>query len=301
MRSVCVVGSMSSDLVAYTRRHPLPGETITGTQFDVFAGGKGLNQAVAASRAGAETTFIGSVGSDSFADLPVKVLVDAGVDISALGRSPLGTGIAHIVVTSTGENSIVVIPNANTDVTADRVSTSAPLIEKADALLLQFEIPMEANIEAGRIARAANTLVVLNPAPAQEVPEELLKVVDVIVPNETEAAALVGRDGEPEDLARTLLSRYQLEAVLVTIGEAGVLVATQTESRLIPSFPAGKVVDTVGAGDCFCGNLAAALAEGANIFAAAAWGAAAASLSVQVQGAAASMPVRAKTEALLSP
>lgn len=300
MGSVCVVGSISNDLVAYVRRHPMPGETLAGTQFEVFAGGKGLNQAVAAARAEAETTFIGSAGTDSFADKPLQVLVDAGVDITALGRSQLGTGIAHIVVTSAGENSIVVISNANGEVTSEQVQGSSGLIETADVLLLQFEIPMETNIEAGRIARAANTLVVLNPAPAQEVPEELLKVTDVIVLNETEAATLVGRDAESENLARTLLSRYELEAVLVTIGEAGILVATQSETRLIPSFPAGKVVDTVGAGDCFCGNFAAALAQRDNIFDAASWGAAAASLSVQVQGAAASMPTRVKTEALLS-
>jgi ribokinase len=300
MGKVCVVGSMSSDLVAYAQRHPLPGETIAGTQFDVFAGGKGLNQAVAASLAGARTTFIGSVGSDSFADQPVRALTKAGVDIAALGESSLGTGIAHIVVTSGGENSIVVIPNANGDVTPDQVRTSSSLIETADVLLLQFEIPMEANVEAGKIAQAANTLVVVNPAPAQRVPQALLEVADVIVPNETEAATLVGYDAEPAQLASVLLTRYELQAVLVTVGEAGVLVATEEETRLVPSFSAPKVVDTVGAGDCFCGNFAASLADGVNIFDAASWGAAAASLSVQVQGAAASMPARLETQALIS-
>lgn len=300
MGNVCVVGSLNTDLVAFADRHPLIGETVTGSAFEVFAGGKGLNQAVAAARAGAEVSFIGAVGNDSFGDDLLGILSDANIDLASVTRARLGTGVAHIVVNADGDNSIVVVPNANGTVTPAQVRASSHLIETADVLLLQFELPMDAVEEAARIAKAAGTTVVLNPAPATEVPEALLRTVDLIIPNETEAATLAGVEGSPETLAELLVDRYQLGATLITLGDDGVLVATKDAMALIPAFPVEEVVDTTGAGDCFCGNLAAALSEDRSLDEAATWASAAASLSVQKHGAAPSMPMRSLTEALLS-
>ena len=300
MGKVCVVGSLNTDLVAYADRHPLIGETIKGSSFEVFSGGKGLNQAVAASLGGAEVSFIGAVGNDSFGEDLVATLDEAGIDTSSVGRAGLGTGVAHIVVNAAGDNSIIVVPNANGTVNAEQVQASTHLIEAADVLLLQFELPMEAAIEAAKIARAVGTTVILNPAPATDVPKALLAAVDIIIPNETEAATLAGVDGSAEELADLLVDRYQLSATLITLGEAGVLVATATGTALIDAFQVAKVVDTTGAGDCFCGNFAAALSEGSSIADSAKWASAAASLSVQRQGAAASMPEHGLTTHLLA-
>jgi ribokinase len=299
MGNVCVVGSLNTDLVAFADRHPLIGETVTGSAFEVFAGGKGLNQAVAAARAGAAVSFIGAVGHDSFGDDLLAVLSDADIDLAFVARSERGTGVAHIVVNADGDNSIVVVPNANGTVTPAQVRASSHLIEAADVLLLQFELPMDAVEEAARIAKAAGTTVVLNPAPATKVPEALLGTVDVIIPNETEAATLAGVEGSAKVLAEVLFERYQLGATLITLGDDGVLVATQDAMALIPAFSVEEVVDTTGAGDCFCGNLAAALSEDKSLDEAATWATAAAGLSVQEQGAAPSMPMRSATEALL--
>jgi ribokinase len=290
---IVVLGSANMDLVAYVAKAPQRGETVTGREFRTAPGGKGANQAVATARAGAAVSMIGAVGNDAFGLRLRSALEASGVVTDRLRTAEGPSGTAHIVVDDEGGNAIVVVPGANAGVTS-LTSRDEEAIAGADLLLLQLEIPLEAVVAGARLARAHGVRTVLTPAPVRPLPPELLDCVDLLLPNEHEAAALAGV-ADPREAALALLER--VPEVVVTLGEAGSLWAARgTPPVTVPS-PRVRAVDTTGAGDTFAGALAVALAEGRAMPAALRWAAAAASLSVQRPGASASMPYRSEIEA----
>ena len=270
-----------------------------GSGFDVFLGGKGCNQAIAAARAGAATSMIGRVGADEFGDRFLDCLARERIDASRVTvDDEEGTGVATPLVEDGGENSIVIVPRANLRITVHDVDVAAPTIEQAAVLLLQLEVPMDVVHAAATVAHAAGTLVVLNPAPSPAAGLHGFDgLVDVLVPNEVEAAALSGTPGDP--LAAAAVLRGQLgAAVVVTVGAQGAWVVDGDEPEHVPAHPV-EAVDTVGAGDAFCGALGARLAAGDDLRAATSYANAAAALSVTKPGAEPSMPRAADIEALL--
>ncbi|MGW4473207.1 ribokinase [Nonomuraea sp. NPDC004354] len=292
---ISVFGSVNMDLVAYVPTAPRLGETVTGRSFRTIPGGKGANQAIAASRAGADVAFLGAVGDDPFGVVLRSTLVESGVDVSVLRHVSGPSGIAHIVVEDSGGNSIIVVPGANGTVTGPS-DDDLELIAGSTAVLLQLELPMAAVVAAAKAARAADAPVILTPAPAQPLPDELLAAVTLIVPNEHEAAAITGVE-DPGKALDALLDRVP-EAV-ITLGAEGALYGSRDGARLrVPAEPV-KAVDTTAAGDTFVGALAVARSEGRTPEEALRFASVAASLSVQREGASTSMPTRAEIDAAL--
>jgi ribokinase len=281
------------DLVAYVDTVPASGETVQGRQFRQIPGGKGANQAIAAARAGADVAFLGAVGDDAFGVQLRTTLVDSGVDVSGLRTVAGASGVAHIVVDAAGSNSIIVIPGANGTVTALREGDTR-LLDGARVLLLQLETPMSGVVAAARAGRSLGATTMLTPAPARPLPAELLECVDVLLPNQHEAAALTGHDDPERALAALLES---VPEVVVTLGGDGSLYGARGRDPV--RVPAVRVepVDTTGAGDTFCGAFAVARAEGRDPEAALRFAARAAALSVRRHGASTSMPTRAEIDA----
>lgn len=288
MGKVVVVGSLNCDLVMRVERLPSEGETVGGLGFDTFVGGKGCNQAIAAARAGASVSMVGCAGADEYGSVIIGVLQASGVDATRVRRAKSGTGVAQIFVDKRGANVIGVAPRANGELSALDVEAARASIEGSAVLLLQLEIPLETAVAAARLARAAGTKVVLNPAPMRERSRELatlLGLSDVLIPNETEAARLAGYAGVP--------------TVIVTLGGRGALLReTGKPPQAIDPFPI-EVVDTTAAGDAFCGAFAASLAGGATALAAARWATAAGALACTRMGAEPSIPLREEIELLL--
>ncbi|WP_036569495.1 ribokinase [Nocardia sp. BMG51109] len=284
MARIVVVGSINMDLVATVGRRPEPGETVLGEGFRMVPGGKGANQAIAARRAGAEVEFVGAVGDDLFAGELRTVLADAGVRTRRLRSAAGPSGVASIVVDSTGENSIIVAGGANTTVTALGPDDLAAIAE-ADMVLCQLEIPVPTVLAAARHARASGTLVLLNPSPVQQLSRELWDVVDIAVVNE----------GEYEHLGPALAP---VADVVVTRGAHGAVHRGPGGEHHHPGV-AVRAVDTTGAGDAFTGALAAHWQEGPAT--ALAWACTAGALATTKPGAGASIPDRAAIEAAMSP
>jgi ribokinase len=287
------------DLVATCEVRPSDGQTVIGDRFDMFLGGKGFNQAVAAARAGASTAMIGRVGDDDFGRQFIDALARESIDARAVSRDPSeGTGVGLPVVEASGRNSIVVIPRANHRLTVDDVRAAERVIGAADVVLLQWELPLETAAAAATLAREHGTRVVLNPAPAVGDLTPFAGLVDVIAPNEAEAAGLTGTTAE-EACARQLAEQLGGAGVVITLGENGALVRGDgATTRLEPHDV--SCVDSVGAGDAFCGSMAAALADGTSLVDAARAGNAAGALAVTVAGAEPSMPHRDAIAALLA-
>ncbi|MER6345587.1 ribokinase [Streptomyces sp. NPDC001595] len=293
MTDIAVLGSTNMDLVAYVEKAPQRGETVTGREFRTIPGGKGANQAIAAARAGATVSMIGAVGNDGFGTRLRSTLEHSGVDTDHLRTNEGPSGTAHIVVDDEGGNAIVVIPGANG--TVDHLAPGdESVIASADALLLQLEIPPAGVVAGAEAARAHGVRTVLTPAPARPLPPELLAAIDLLVPNEHEAAALTGIT-DPREAATALLDR--VPEVVITLGAAGSLYAARGSEPLVVPAPRVTAVDTTGAGDTFVGALAVALGEGRPMPEALRWAGAAAALSVQREGASASMPTRPEIEA----
>lgn len=300
---VLVVGSATVDLTTFSPRLPGPGETLLGDSFSLVMGGKGANQAVAAARAGAETRFVGCVGDDLFAPLVREGLSAAGVELTHLREVSGQTGIAHIRVDGAGENDIVMVPLANDALDADQID--AALDEAAPTggvLLTQLEIPAAATAHAIRGARARGLTVVLDPAPARELDEQIWPLIDVVTPNETEAALLTGHAVEDREEA-VRAGRWFLErgagAALITMAGAGSVLLTRDEVHDFASHPV-TVVDTTAAGDAFAGYLAAGLAGGQDLLAAIHRAGAAGALAVTRRGASPSIPSLGDVEELLA-
>ncbi|WP_406215214.1 ribokinase [Streptomyces canus] len=293
MTHIAVLGSTNMDLVTYVEKAPHRGETVTGREFRTIPGGKGANQAIAAARAGATVSMIGAVGNDGFGTRLRSTLEHSGVTTDHLRTIEGPSGTAHIVVDDEGGNAIVVIPGANG--TVDHLAPGDEgLIASADALLLQLEIPLAAILAGARTARAHGVRTLLTPAPAQPLPPELLDATDLLVPNEHEAATLTGRS-DPFAAGAALLDR--VPRVVITLGAAGSVYLTRDAEPLAVPAPHVTAVDSTGAGDTYVGALAVALGEERPIREAMTWAATAAALSVQREGASASMPYRSEIEA----
>ncbi len=300
---VVVVGSLNMDLVARSPHIPQPGETIIGGKLYMLPGGKGANQAVAAARLGAPTAMVGKVGQDAFATPLLENLAAAKIDHSFVQQDATSaTGVALIVVDDAGENSIVVTPGANHNLSPADVMAAETAIAGAKVLLLQLEVPLETVCKAAQLAQAHGVTVILNPAPAQTLPPELLNAVDILIPNETETEILTGMPvnnrTEAEAAAAKLRGRG-VATVILTLGSKGALLVDGSQSVLVPPFNIIPV-DTTAAGDAFVGGLAVALAEGKSLPEAVRWGNAAGALAATKLGAQPSLPDRETLTAKLN-
>jgi ribokinase len=295
MARVVVVGSANVDFVVQTPHIPAPGETVLGRNFVMAMGGKGANQAVGAARLGGDVTFIARVGTDLFGDQCLEAYASEGIQTDFIGRdSEEATGVALIAVSVDGENSITVASGANMQLMPQHVEAAAEVFRDADVLVMQLEVPLETNVAAAVLARANGVRVMLNPAPAQALPSELLQLVDVLTPNRIELAQLLGvseaeinvMDGG--GLADGLLS-LGLSQGVITLGAKGSLVATAAGSEHILPFEV-RPVDTTAAGDAFNAGLAVALAGGQSLPQAARYANACGALAATKMGAQPSLP-----------
>ena len=299
-----VVGSCNADLTVYTEKVPVNGETVSGTRLVIGPGGKGSNQATALSRAGAETAMICRMGCDSLASVLEAHYAAEGISTEAVIRDESSqTGSATIIVDElTGDNRIVVVPGANGKLCPEDVEHYTSLISSCDILLLQLESPVEASLYAAELARANGAKVILNPAPAKEIPEKLIALCNYIIPNETEAETLTGiaiNSAEDAFRAGRALLALGAENAIITLGKAGCAAVTKDSEFTLPAFSV-KAVDTTAAGDQFCGAFAAELAVGAELKDALRFATAASAISVTRAGASVSMATRAEIEEFLS-
>ncbi len=302
MPQLIVVGSLNMDLVVRTPHLPQPGETILGHDFMTAPGGKGANQTVAAARLGATVHMVGRVGGDDFGRAMRDNLRAAGADDSCVfTEDSAATGIAIIEVDDGGQNTIVVAPGANAHLTRADVDAARSIITASQAVIAQLEIPLDTVEYALNTARAANVLTILNPAPAQSLSTELLSLVDLLVPNESEAALLTGietkDDAGVERAARQLYERGAC-AVVITLGARGALVLSEGKAWRIPAFQV-KAIDATAAGDAFVGALAAAYATHRDLAAALREASAAGALAATKLGAQPSLPTRAEVDEFL--
>ncbi len=286
---VVVVGSSNTDLVLNCKHLPRAGETVLGGQFQTFAGGKGANQAVAAARAGAGVAFIGAHGNDDYGRTAKRGLQTEGITTTHFKARPGHTsGIALILIGGKNNDNIIgVAQSANDTLDATDVQAAAAHFKRAAVVMAQLEVPLEAVQTTAEMARENQALFLLNPAPARKLPTKLLKLVDVITPNETEAEFLTG-ESDPERAAQALQKRG-IKKVIITLGARGALLCDENGCRTIKA-PKVKALDTVGAGDCFNGYLAAGLAAGKSFDEAAQWAVQASALAVTRPGAQAGMP-----------
>jgi ribokinase len=291
MGRVLVVGSSNYDLVWRCERLPQKGETVAGNSFATFMGGKGANQAVACARAGAEVAFCGCVGRDSFGDQMRAAIESAGVDVGHLSRSDTPSGTAAVLVEDSAANQIVVALGANLELSGESVEAAVAQF-RPEYILAQMEIPLEALRAASRLGAK----FVLNPAPAQALDAELVSQCYAVVPNESELNLVV--PGLFGDDAVEALLQMGAQNVVVTLGEKGAVWATATTLVEVDGYPMAAV-DTVGAGDVFCGAMVAALSNGETFESAVRFANAAAGISVTRHGAQASAPERAEVLALM--
>ena len=296
-RGVVVLGSVNADLVLRCAQLPLPGQTVHGRDFETLPGGKGANQAVAAARLGAAVSFIGCVGGDEFGRSARELLAAEGIDTQHLHLiDGVRTGVAMILVDDAGQNCIALAAGANAALSVAHIDAASATIQGAALLICQLESPVPVVQRAIALARAAGVPVLLNPAPMQQLPSGLLAQVDILVPNETEAAALLDLPpgaGFDAAAAATQLRALGPRTVIVTLGASGVQIASD-EIELHLEAPKVRAVDTTGAGDTFIGAYAAARCEGAGEIAAIELAQRAAAISVTRAGAIAAMPRRSE-------
>ncbi|HSL46118.1 MAG TPA: ribokinase [Anaerolineales bacterium] len=301
MPNILVVGSLNADLVVRSPRFPKPGETISGEDLQIIPGGKGANQAVASARQGASVAMVGRVGNDSFGPDLINNLKENNVDTSHVQTDPdSATGTAIIVVDANGQNSIVLSPGGNGRVKPSDLDNVA--FSDYKLLLLQLEIPAETVLSAARRARERGVRVLLNPAPAGPLPDELLSLPDFILPNESELSLLTDQPvndiASAEKAAKTLLERG-IQNVIVTLGANGALIVNQQTTKHIPPFKA-DVVDTTAAGDAFIGGFASALLENKSLEEAVRYGCACGALATTKFGAQPSLPTRVEVEKFIA-
>jgi len=300
--AIVVFGSINMDLVVRTPRLPTPGETLTGHTFFTAPGGKGANQAVACARLGAPTRMVGRVGDDLFGEQLRASLRSFGVQDDGVLTTPGPSGVALIAVDDLAENTIVIVPGANGSVSIADIPRLEAVLDGARILLVQLEVPIETVVAAARAAHTRGVTVILDPAPALPLPDELYALADIITPNEHEAATLTGiavRDDQGAIAAARALIARGARRVALKLGARGALTADAEGEQFWSPFTVTPV-DTVAAGDAFNGGLAVALSEGRSFNEAIRWGLAAGALSVTRHGAQPSMPERNEVLTLLA-
>jgi ribokinase len=295
---IAVVGSLNMDMVVSLEHRPKQGETVLGKDFFMNPGGKGANAAVSARKLGGSVAMIGKVGRDIFGDQLIAGLENLGIDTDGIERSDeQATGIAFITLDSSGDNSIVVAPGANFALTPEDVRKHEEKIRQAKLLMVQLEVPLETVKEAISLARRHGVQVLLDPAPAQALPDDLLSMVDYILPNETEIGQLTGikvTDPATAKQAADELLKRGVSTVFAKMGEKGVVVAERNGETYVKAYKV-KAVDTTAAGDTFAGAVAAALARGDDVLTAARFASAAGAITVTRKGAQAAMPTLEET------
>jgi len=299
---LAVLGSINADHILNLTHFPRPGETVIGKQYQIAFGGKGANQAVAAGRAGADIAFIACVGADDIGERIRQQLQQDRIDTAPVETvADEATGVAMIFVNGEGENNIGIYSGANAALTPACVARHQQVIAQADALLMQLESPLESVLAAAKIARANATQVILNPAPATQLSDELLALIDIITPNETEAEILTGiAVKSDEDAARAAQALHEkgIHTVLITLGRRGVWLSEQGKGVRIPGFSV-QAIDTIAAGDTFNGAFITARLEGVAMHDAVRFAHAAAAIAVTRPGAQPSVPWRAEIDTFL--
>ncbi|MBO4592641.1 MAG: ribokinase [Bacteroidaceae bacterium] len=301
MKKIVIIGSSNTDLVVRVEHFPSPGETIIGSDFMTAQGGKGANQAVAVARLGGKALFVARLGRDGFGETTLSALQREGINTRYVTLTDgVASGVATITVDSRGENSIVVASGANALLSPEDIDNAAEDIREAAILLMQLETPMPALIKAAQLAKASGVTVVLNPAPypKQPLPTELLKNVDIIIPNETEAAYMTGVQVTDDDSALAAIRKMQAMGAsnaIITVGQHGAYTIVDDKLVRVPAFEV-KAVDTTAAGDTFCGALCVALTKGSTLVKAIRFANKAASISVTRRGAQPSVPTAEEVE-----
>ncbi len=293
-KKILIIGSSNTDMTVLADRLPVPGETVLGGKFLMGPGGKGANQAVAAQRLGGNVSFVCKLGKDIFGESAIKHYKNEGIDTNDILLSNKPSGVALITVDTHAENCIVVASGANADVTVDDIESCRSKIESASILLLQLEIPVEAVFKAVKIAYKAGVYVVLNPAPACKLPDDIYKYLSLIIPNQTEIEQMTGISAKDEAGAAKaveVLKNKGVKDVIVTMGSKGSMVYNNGETTFVPAHKV-EAVDTTAAGDTYCGALCVALSEGKDIVEAAKFATTASALTVQKRGAQDSIPYR---------
>ncbi len=293
--AVLVIGSSNTDMVVKTPHLPAPGETILGGTFFMNAGGKGANQAVAAARLGGKVTLMAKLGNDIFGKQALQLFIEEGIDTSGVFTDPhYPSGVALITVDDKGENCIAVASGANAQLLPADIESLKDKIVDAAIVLMQLEVPVETVAQAAALASEAGAMVILNPAPACELPTDIFQHISIITPNETEAEMLSGIkviDIQSAMEAADIIRAKGVKTVIITLGSKGALIVGEGMEQLVPA-PVVAAVDTTAAGDVFNGALAVALAEGQGIVAAVEFACKAAAISVTRLGAQASAPYR---------
>lgn len=297
-----VLGSINADHILNLESFPTPGETVTGHHYQVAFGGKGANQAVAAGRSGADIAFIACTGDDDIGERVRRQLERDRIDVAPVcAVNAQSTGVALIFVNAEGENVIGIHAGANAALSVEQVEAEKARIAGAQALLMQLESPLESVLAAAKIAHQHQTTVVLNPAPARDLPDELLSLIDIITPNETEAEKLTGIRVENDDdaaKAARVLHEKGIGIVMITLGSRGVWVSHDGQGRRVPGFKV-QAVDTIAAGDTFNGAFVTALLEGTALDEAIRFAHAAAAIAVTRKGAQPSVPWREEIDEFL--
>ncbi|PDT29412.1 ribokinase [Rhizobium sp. L9] len=300
---IVILGIFAADTAYKAKRLPHIAETLMGSGFTLGPGGKGSNQAIAAAKAGGKVTFISRVGNDAFGAMALAAYAEAGVKANVMKMEGVSTGAAFIFVDEvSGDNAIIVVPGAAGLIGIEDVEANRAAIESAAIFMTQLEQPLEAALHGLSIAKRAGATTIFNPAPASAIPDSIYDLCDFIVPNEVEAAELVGHaietDEQARAAARTLIDRGA-KAAVITLGARGALYHIAGQSEFVPAFAAGSVIDTTGAGDAFLGGFATAISEGQAPAEAVRFGCATAAIAVTRPGTAPAMPSRAEISALL--
>ena len=304
MKPIAILGIFVADTAYFAHRQPKMGETLKGSAFALGPGGKGSNQAVAAARLGSNVLFISRIGDDEFGRMALDMWRNEGIEASVVVDPESFTGAAYIYVDeSTKENAIIVVPGAAGEITPEDIRNKRDEIASAGIFMTQLETSPEASIAALDVARDAGIITVLNPAPAIDLDDRVIELCDYLIPNESEAEILTGRQVESVDDAKTAASDLRNRGagtVIVTLGENGAWFDDGTTSVHVKPFSSGAVVETTGAGDSFCGALVHALSTGLDPVSATEFASAAASLSVTKAGTARSMPTASEVAAVYS-
>lgn len=299
---ITVIGSLNMDLVTYTGRMPVMGETIMGKNFRQIPGGKGANQADAIAKLGAKVNMIGCVGSDDMGNTLIESLRNDGVDVSKVTKvEGVATGIASITVDAAGNNCIIVVPGANHLLSEELLEGFYEAIRAAEVVVAQLEVPIESVKHAMKSAKQMGKLTILNPAPAVELEDEFLSYIDILVPNDTELELLSGVQVHNEDdlkkAAQVLLNKG-INELIVTLGSKGCIHINKTDSKMYPAFKV-NAIDTTAAGDSFIGAVAVAISEGKALEEAIPFATAVGALTVTKEGAQSSLPLREEVETFI--